>query len=94
VNTAWQNAALDSRWSGVLAATRDPLVSGDVIGHPHGAVVDLSRMKVIGGDLSAVYSWYDNDFGFASTLLAHVMETDCFAANRGVTVAAGVGEAS
>jgi len=75
VNTALQEAALDSRWSGALAATRDPLVSGgDVIGDPHGAVVDLSLTKVIGGDLCAVYSWYDNKFGFANTLLAHVME--------------------
>jgi glyceraldehyde-3-phosphate dehydrogenase/erythrose-4-phosphate dehydrogenase len=30
--------------------------------------------KVIGGDLGAVYSWYDNEFGFANTLLAHVVE--------------------
>ena len=74
MKTALREAALDSRWSGALAATPDPLVSGDVIGDPHGAVIDLSRTKVIGGDLCAVYSWYDNEFGFANTLLAHVVE--------------------
>jgi glyceraldehyde 3-phosphate dehydrogenase len=51
-----------------------PLVSSDIVGDPHGAVVDLSLTKVIGGDLCAVYSWYDNEFGFANTLLAHVVE--------------------
>ena len=79
VNTASQEAALDSRWNGVLAATRDPLVSSDVIGDPHGAVLDLSLTKVIGRDLCTVYSWYDNQFGFANTLLAHVVGTGRFA---------------
>ena len=44
------------------------------MGDPHGAIADLSPTKVIGGDLVAVYSWYGNEFGFANTLLAHVME--------------------
>jgi glyceraldehyde-3-phosphate dehydrogenase/erythrose-4-phosphate dehydrogenase len=37
-------------------------------------VVDLSLTKVIDGDLCSVYSWYDNEFGFTNTLLAHVVE--------------------
>jgi len=74
VNTVLGEAARDGRWSGVLATTRDPLVSSDIIGDPHGAIADLSLTKVIGGDLGAVYSWYDNEFGFANTLLAHVVE--------------------
>lgn len=74
INSALQDAAGDSRWSGVLATSTDPLVSGDIIGDPHGAIVDLSLTKVIDGDLCAVYSWYDNEFGFTSTLLAHVVE--------------------
>lgn len=74
INSALQDAAADSRWSGVLATTADPLVSGDIVGDPHGAIVDLSLTKVIDGDLCAVYSWYDNEFGFTNTLLAHVVE--------------------
>jgi len=42
------------------------LVSSDIDGDPHGAIVDLSLTKVIDGDLCAVYSWYDNEFGFAN----------------------------
>ena len=51
-----------------------PLVSSDIIGDPHGAIADLSLTKVSGGGLGAVYSRYDNEFGFANTLLAHVVE--------------------
>lgn len=74
VNSVLTRAAQDSRWSSVLATTEDPLVSSDIVGDPHGAIVDLSLTKVIDGDLCSVYSWYDNEFGFANTLLAHVVE--------------------
>ncbi|HXW04403.1 MAG TPA: hypothetical protein VD833_04165 [Vicinamibacterales bacterium] len=73
VNAVLSRAAQESRWSGVLATTEDPLVSSDIVGDPHAAIVDLSLTKVIDGDLCAVYSWYDNEFGFAKTLLAHVV---------------------
>jgi glyceraldehyde 3-phosphate dehydrogenase len=72
VNAVLIRAAQDDRWSGILATTTDPLVSSDIVGDPHGAIVDLSLTKVVDGDLCAVYSWYDNEFGFANTLLAHV----------------------
>jgi glyceraldehyde 3-phosphate dehydrogenase len=74
INTVLSRAAQDARWSGILATTTAPLVSSDIVGDPHGAIVDLSLTKVIDGDLCSVYSWYDNEFGFANTLLAHVVE--------------------
>jgi glyceraldehyde 3-phosphate dehydrogenase len=73
INRVLSRAAQDPRWRGVLAATSDPLVSSDIVGDPHGAIVDLSLTRVIDGDLCAVYSWYDNEFGFSNTLLAHVV---------------------
>lgn len=74
INGVLSRAAQDSRWSGVLAITTDPIVSSDIVGDPHGAIVDLSLTKVIDGDLCAVYCWYDNEYGFSNTLLAHVVE--------------------
>jgi glyceraldehyde 3-phosphate dehydrogenase len=74
VNGVLNRAAQEDRWRGILATTTDPLVSSDIVGDPHGAIVDLSLTKVIDGDLCAVYSWYDNEFGFTNTLLAHVVE--------------------
>jgi glyceraldehyde 3-phosphate dehydrogenase len=85
VNGVLQTAAGDSRWSKVMATTHDPLVSSDIIGDPHGAIVDLSLTKVVDGDLCAVYSWYDNEFGFTNTLLAHVMAAAASRRSAGIT---------
>jgi glyceraldehyde 3-phosphate dehydrogenase len=74
VNDVLSRAAREDCWSSVLATTTDPLVSSDIVGDPHAAIVDLSLTKVIDGDLCAVYSWYDNEFGFTNTLLAHVLK--------------------
>lgn len=74
VNATLLEAAGTSRWSSVLAVSHEPLVSTDIVGDPHGAIVDLSLTKVVDGDLCSVYSWYDNECGFVNTLLAHVIE--------------------
>ena len=52
--------------------TDEPIVSSDIIGEPYGAIVDLSFTKVVDGDLATVLSWYDNEWGYASTLVKHV----------------------
>ncbi len=73
INDILERAASQDRWRHVMAVTRDPLVSSDIVGEPYGAIVDLSLTKVVDGDLCAVYSWYDNEFGFCTTLLTHVV---------------------
>jgi glyceraldehyde 3-phosphate dehydrogenase len=74
INAILTAAAGDSRWSGVFAVTHDQLVSSDIIGDPHAAIADLSLTKVVDGDLCAVYSWYDNEFGYTNALVLHVLE--------------------
>jgi len=56
----------------VLQVTQDPLVSSDILGQPYGALVDLEMTRVVGGDLVKVLSWYDNEWGYAATLVRHV----------------------
>ncbi|MCC6934105.1 MAG: type I glyceraldehyde-3-phosphate dehydrogenase [Candidatus Yanofskybacteria bacterium] len=73
INTVLESAAKDPRWSGVFTVTRDQLVSSDIIGDPHAAIADLSLTKVVDGDLCAVYSWYDNEFGYTNSLVMHVL---------------------
>ncbi|MBI2013541.1 MAG: aldehyde dehydrogenase [Candidatus Colwellbacteria bacterium] len=72
INDIFRKAAKEKRWKGVLAITENPLVSSDIIGNPHGAIVDLKFTKVIDGDLVNVLSWYDNEYGYVSTLLKHL----------------------
>lgn len=73
LNAILEEAAALPRWKGILAVTRDQLVSSDIIGDPHAAIADLSLTKVVDGDLCTVYSWYDNEFGYTNSLVLHVL---------------------
>ena len=74
INSFFEQAANSERWSGIMAVTREPLVSADIVGDPHVAIIDLSLTKVVDGDLCSVYSWYDNEFGYTNSLVNHVVE--------------------
>ncbi len=54
------SAAASGSLAGVLQATDEPLVSGDLIGNPHSSIVDLGLTQVVEGRLVKVFSWYDN----------------------------------
>jgi glyceraldehyde 3-phosphate dehydrogenase len=72
VNAILEAAAKEERWQGIFAATREQLVSSDIIGDPHGSTADLSLTRVVGGNLVKVMAWYDNEMGYAHTLVRHV----------------------
>lgn len=72
INSILEAATGEPRWQGIFTITRDQIVSTDIIGNRHAAIADLSLTHVIGGDLCAVYSWYDNEMGYAHTLVDHV----------------------
>ncbi|HVZ11150.1 MAG TPA: glyceraldehyde 3-phosphate dehydrogenase NAD-binding domain-containing protein [Candidatus Paceibacterota bacterium] len=74
INSILTEAAGDPRWHGIFRVTTDQLVSTDIIGEPYAAVADLSLTKVVDGDLCAVYSWYDNEFGYTNSLVDHVLK--------------------
>jgi glyceraldehyde 3-phosphate dehydrogenase len=69
VNQAFLNAEKDPKYHSVLQTTSDPIVSSDVIGNTHSAIVDLSLTKVIDGDLVKVVAWYDNEWGYSNRLV-------------------------
>lgn len=72
VNKILRDASQTPRWQGILAVSDEQLVSSDIIGMPYGAVVDTQFTKVVDGDLVKVLSWYDNEWGYVSTLVRHV----------------------
>ena len=74
INTIFINAIVSKQWRGILDATNDPVVSADMIGNSHASVADLSMTRVVGGDLVKVLAWYDNEVGYANTLLHHALE--------------------
>ena len=74
INDILRKAAAEARWQGIFRATDEPIVSSDIVGDPHAAIADLSLTKVVDGDLCCVYSWYDNEFGYTNSLVAHVLK--------------------
>jgi len=73
VNEVFKHAALLPRWQGILKVTDEQLVSSDIIGEPYGAIVDLSFTRVIDKTLVKVLAWYDNEAGYVSTLIKHIL---------------------
>lgn len=74
VNEILTKASEDPRWKDTFAVTNEPIVSSDIIGMPFGAIADLSLTRVVDGDLVKVMSWYDNEMGYTSTLVRHVVK--------------------
>ncbi|MBI2057981.1 MAG: type I glyceraldehyde-3-phosphate dehydrogenase [Candidatus Yanofskybacteria bacterium] len=78
INKIFKDAASQKEWRGILTVTEDPLVSSDILKNPHGSIVDLALTRVIDGDLVKVFSWYDNEWGYASMLTKHVLSLKNF----------------
>lgn len=74
INQILTDAANSKKWEGILSVINDPIVSSDIIGKEFGAIVDLGFTKVVDGDLVKVLSWYDNEAGYVSTLVKHILE--------------------
>ncbi len=74
INGIFRKAAKSKRWQGILKVSEDPLVSSDVIADPYASVVDLSLTRVISDDFVKVLAWYDNEWGYAQTLVGHVLK--------------------
>jgi glyceraldehyde 3-phosphate dehydrogenase len=70
LNKALKDAAAGPM-KGILEYCTDPIVSSDVIGNPHSAIIDALSTMVIGGkgNFGKVLSWYDNEWGYANRLV-------------------------
>jgi glyceraldehyde-3-phosphate dehydrogenase type I len=70
INNALKDAA-KTRLKGILEYTEEPIVSIDIIGNPHSAIIDGLSTIVIGerGNLAKILSWYDNEWGYSCRLV-------------------------
>lgn len=75
INNVLKKAAQEKRWHGIFTVTDEPVVSQDIVGNPYAAIADLSFTKVVDGNLVKVLSWYDNEIGYTSALVEHVVRT-------------------
>ncbi|MCL2424165.1 MAG: type I glyceraldehyde-3-phosphate dehydrogenase [Micrococcales bacterium] len=67
VNAAVKAAAYGSL-KGILEYCDEPIVSSDIITNPHQSIFD-SKLTKVQGDLVKVVSWYDNEWGYSSSLV-------------------------
>lgn len=66
VNNALHDAAGSDGWLGrVLEVSEEPLVSMDLKGDPHSAIVDAQSTMVMDGSMVKVIAWYDNEWGYS-----------------------------
>jgi len=74
VNRVFIEEAASERYRGVLAVTKEPIVSSDVIQQAHASIVDLSLTQVVDQDLVKVMSWYDNEWGYANQMVREALQ--------------------
>ncbi len=74
VNQAFIDASQESRWQGILAVSKEALVSQDIVGRRESVIVDLGLTQVVGGNLVKVVGWYDNEWGYCNRLVEMAME--------------------
>ena len=72
VNEAIKKAARSEKMRNILDYTEEELVSSDLKGNPHSAIVDLRLTQVVGGNLLKVVAWYDNEWGYSNRLVEMV----------------------
>jgi glyceraldehyde 3-phosphate dehydrogenase len=68
VNDVLIKASDSGPLKGILAYTREPLVSIDLNHNPASSTFAIDQTKVIEGDLVRVMSWYDNEWGFSNRM--------------------------
>lgn len=73
VNKVFEEAAANVPFVGILAVTREPVVSTDIIGRSESSIVDLSLTQVVDGDMVKVFAWYDNECGYSNRLIEQVI---------------------
>lgn len=78
VNLALEEASKMGHLKGILAVTRDPIVSSDIVGRSESAIVDLGLTQVVDGDMVKIFAWYDNEFGYSNRLIEQVINVGKF----------------
>lgn len=67
INNALKTAS-EGPMKGIIQYSEDPLVSTDLNGNPHSAIIDATVTKIIEGKMVKVIAWYDNEWGYSSRL--------------------------
>ncbi len=79
INDALARAAASPPLRGILRVSHEALVSRDIIGDPHSAIVDAESTMVLDRRMAKLLVWYDNEWGFSARLAdlaAHMLDRE------------------
>jgi len=62
-------AAAEGTMQGIVGYSEDELVSSDIVGDEHSAIIDGASTLVMMNRVVKVLAWYDNEYGYARRLL-------------------------
>jgi glyceraldehyde 3-phosphate dehydrogenase len=68
LNLAFEEAANDKSYRGVLEYSDEPLVSADIVGNPSSCVFS-AQDTMAAGKMVKVLGWYDNEWGYSNRLV-------------------------
>ena len=74
INDVFRQEAKTEQYQNVLTVAEDPIVSSDIIGDPHAAIIDLGMTTVVDGNLVKVMSWYDNEWGYTNQMVREAIQ--------------------
>lgn len=74
VEKVLKDAVKISKWKNIVELSKEALVSSDIIGNPHSAVVQMEFLEVIDGNLVKILAWYDNEWGYSCRLAEMAVE--------------------
>jgi len=69
VNKVFKAASESGPLKGYLEYSEAELVSHDIVGNPHSAIIDSLLTDVVGGTLVKVFAWYDNEWGYSNRMV-------------------------
>jgi glyceraldehyde-3-phosphate dehydrogenase type I len=74
INKALKEAS-QTNLKGIIEYIEEPIVSIDIIGNPHSAIIDGLSTNIIGGKgkMVKILSWYDNEWGYSNRLVDLLM---------------------
>ncbi len=82
INQAFQKAASEGRFKGIIEYTEVPLVSSDIVTNPHSCIFDAELTAMVSDKFCKIVGWYDNEYGYSSRLAELVMKvSECKSLN-------------
>ena len=69
INAAFRKAAESGSLKGYLRYEPRPIVLQDIVQDPSSCIFDAGLTQVIGGNMSKVFGWYDNEWGYSNRIV-------------------------